>query len=96
MSEEAPRLRPADDTQTQTRAREVQLLVNVVEPDPRWQPSFISDKASLLDCLGNEEDDMRRRLAFYFGRNSDVDLRQPVWRVVDQLKASFPEWPYNE
>ena len=96
MSEEAPRLRPADDTQTQIRTREVQLLVYVIEPDPRWQPSFISDKASLLDCLSNDEDDMRRRLAFYFGRNAEVDLRQPVWRVVDQLKGSFEEWPYDE
>jgi hypothetical protein len=96
MSEEAPRLRPANDTETEARAREVQLLINVIEPDSRWQPIFVSDKASLRDCLGKDEDDMRRRLSFYFGRDPGVDLRLPAWVVVDRLKAVFPEWPYDE
>jgi hypothetical protein len=96
MSDDTPRLRPADDSETQARLREVQLLINVIEPDPRWQPTFVSDRASLLDCLGNDEPDMLRRLAFYFGRPPGVDLREPVWRVVDRLKALFPDWPYDE
>ena len=96
MSEESPKLRAADDTRTEAYAREIQLLINVIEPDPRWQPMFVSDLASLLDCLGNEEDEIRRRLAFYFGSDPGIDLRQPAWRVVDRLKSTFPEWPYDE
>ena len=68
MSEETPRLRLADDTETEARGREVQLLINIIEPDPRWQPLVVSDRASLLDCLGNDEGDMLRRLTFYFGQ----------------------------
>jgi hypothetical protein len=86
----------AGNTETQARAREIQLLINVIEPDPRWQPRFVSDEASLLDCLGNDADDIRRRLSFYFGRDPGVDLRQPAWLVVDRLKATFPAWPYDE
>ena len=96
MSKEAPRFHPVDDTETEARAREVQLLINAIEPDPRWQPWFVSDEASLFDCLGNDEADMRRRLSFYFGRDPGVDLRQPVWLVVERLRAIFPAWPYDE
>jgi hypothetical protein len=96
MSEERPHLRLAEATKTEARSREIQLLINIIEPDPRWQPSFVSDKASLLDCLGNDEDEMLRRLSFYFGRDPDIDLRQPAWAVVDRLKATFPTWPYHE
>ena len=96
MPEKPPKFRSADTTETEARAREVQLLINVIEPDPRWQPTFVSDLASLLDCLGNDEEDMRRRLSFYFGRDLVIDLRQPSWRVVDRLKSVFPSWPYNE
>jgi hypothetical protein len=95
MPDDSPKLRAADTTETEARAREVQLLINIIEPDPRWQPMFVSDLASLLDCLGNDQDDMRRRLSFYFGRDPGIDLRQPAWRVVDRLKSAFPAWPYD-
>ena len=81
------------DPETRKRAREVQLLVNIIEPDPEYQPAFVSDEATLLDCLGTPEDEMLKRLAAHFGSQFDHDLRQPVWKFVDQLKVSYIGWP---
>jgi len=47
----------APDTEIQRRAREVQFLLNVVEPDPEYQPFVLTDEASLFDAVGHDEDD---------------------------------------
>lgn len=78
--------------QTCSRARAVTALLNVLEPDPEYQPAFISDEASVLDCLAEEEEELRNRLERYFGAAVTHDLRQPVWRLADQLQVSFPDW----
>ena len=67
MPEEQPkRFEIAPDTEIKRRVREVQLLLNVVEPDPDYQPLVLTDEASLFDAVGHEEDEIRRRLELYF------------------------------
>jgi hypothetical protein len=83
----------AKDTETKRRRREVQCVLNIIEPDPEYQPAFLSDEASLPDCLGAGEDEMRQRLAEYFGRGFDLDLRQPLWKLIDQLKVTYRPLP---
>ena len=82
----------APGAETEKRSRAVTALLNVLEPDPEYQPAFISDEASVLDCLAEEEEELRNRLERYFGAAVTHDLRQPVWRLADQLQVSFPDW----
>ena len=42
----------APDTEIQRWAREVQFLLNVIEPDPEYQPFVLTDEASLFDAVG--------------------------------------------
>ena len=83
----------ADETETQRRSREVQLLINIVEPDPEYQPFLLTDEASLLDAVGADPDEMLHRLALYFGGDFSFSLRQPIWKLVDEIKAVYPGWP---
>ena len=83
----------APDTEIQHRAREVQFLLNVVEPDPEYQPFVLTDGASLFDAVGLDEDEIRRRLGAYFGQPFAFDLSQPVWRLVDEIRTWRPGWP---
>ena len=78
---------------TQQREREVQLLVNVIEPDPKMQPWFLSDESGLFDIGGYDDAEIARRLTSYFGRPVRSDLNAPLWKLVDLLKEEFPGWP---
>jgi hypothetical protein len=97
MSEGQPhRFEVAADTEVKRRAREVQLLLNVVEPDPEYQPFVLTDEASVFDAVGHDEDEIRRRLELYFGRPVALDLSVPLWRLVDEIRAWRPGWPEEE
>jgi hypothetical protein len=97
MAEGQPRrFEIAPHTEIQRRAREVQLLLNLVEPDPEHQPFVLTDEASLFDAVGREEDEIRRRLELYFGRPFAFDLSLPIWRLVDEIRAWRPGWPEEE
>jgi hypothetical protein len=37
------------------RQREIDILVNVIEPDPHYQRLFISDRAMVFDAFGDWE-----------------------------------------
>ncbi|HEY1308033.1 MAG TPA: hypothetical protein VGF24_30985 [Vicinamibacterales bacterium] len=87
------KLELAASVETESRKREVQLLINIVEPDPEYQPFILTDEASLLDAVATAPDAMLRRLVAYFGTELDLDLRLPVWRLVDRIKQLCPEWP---
>ena len=39
----------ADTSEVEEREREVQYLFNIVQPDPDYQPIFLSDESTLLD-----------------------------------------------
>ena len=91
MSEK--KIEVAPSTETEARKREVQLLINLVEPDPVYQPFVLTDEASLLDAVPTEPDEISRRLNAYFGADLALDLGSPVWRLVDHIKRLRPGWP---
>lgn len=93
MKRPDPRFEVAPSVETESRRREVQLLINIVEPDPQYQPFIITDEASVLGAVGTEPEEITKRLDFYFGTSLGLDLRLPIWRLVDVIKRLRPGWP---
>jgi hypothetical protein len=83
----------ASQSETQLRSREVQILLNIIEPDPAYQPFLVTDEASPVDVTGADRELIRSRLEFYFRRSVPIPLTQPLWQLVDALKKTFPGWP---
>lgn len=75
------------------REREVQLIINIVEPDPEYQPSFISDEACFYDITGKDEKEIEESLRFYFKGDLPASLSTPVWQFIEQVKLRYPSWP---
>lgn len=48
------------------KSREAQLVQSVIEPDPEYQGSFISDEANLLDISGLDSKEIEARIRVYF------------------------------
>jgi hypothetical protein len=83
----------APSTETLARGREVQLLINIAEPDPEFQPGVLTDEASLLDAVPTPPAEIVRRLDAYFRGDLELDLALPLWRLVDLIKRLRPGWP---
>jgi hypothetical protein len=83
----------ADTSEVEEREREVRYIFNIVQPDPEYQPIFLSDESTLLDATSYDEAECRRRLEGYFGSAFPCSLHQLVWRLVDDIKQKFPGWP---
>jgi hypothetical protein len=45
----------APSSETEARQREVQLLINIAQPDPKYQPFIVTDEASLLVLFDLDE-----------------------------------------
>lgn len=93
MGESNKPLQIAPSSETDARKREVQLLINIAEPDPEYQPRLLTDEASLLDAVGTSPEEINRRLIAYFGSDLSLAIELPVWRVVDEIKRLRPGWP---
>ena len=93
MNAEPKKLELGDQTETEARQHEIQILLNIVEPDPNYQPVILTDEASLFSAVGTDEETMTRRLAFYFGDGVDLQLHLPMWKFVDDIKRQRPGWP---
>ncbi|MEJ2407224.1 MAG: hypothetical protein P8171_23660 [Candidatus Thiodiazotropha sp.] len=83
----------AESEETGKREREVQLLMNVVEPDPEYQAFFISDEACFYDISGQDEKEIEERLRFYFKGELPAPLKTPIWQFVEIVKQHYPGWP---
>jgi hypothetical protein len=83
----------APSSETESRQREVQLLINIAEPDPEYQPVILTDEASLLDAVGTAVEEITRRVNAYFRADLGLDMSLPVWRLVDEIKRLKPGWP---
>ncbi len=93
MKEQERKIEVAASTETESRRREVQLLINIAEPDPEYQPFIITDEASLLDAVASGATEIQHRLDAYFGASVGLDVRLPIWRLVDAIKRLRPGWP---
>jgi len=74
-------------------SREIQLLINVVEPDPEYQPFFVSDEACFFNITLYDEDVIEKRLRFYFNGDLPADLNTPLWKFAEIVKKKYPNWP---
>jgi hypothetical protein len=83
----------APSNETLARGREVQLILNIAEPDPEFQPGVLTDEASLLDAVATPPAEIARRLDAYFRADLELDLALPLWRLVDTIKRLRPGWP---
>ncbi len=83
----------AEDFESKKREREIQLLINVIEPDPEYQPFYISDEATFFDVTVQDESLTKSRLEFYLKGELPAPLLTPLWKFVDLIKKRYPEWP---
>lgn len=83
----------AETEEVEKRYREVQLLLNVVEPDPEYQPMFVSDEATFFDISGHDEKEIESRLKFYFKGELPAPLSTSIWQFIEVVKARYPGWP---
>ncbi len=72
--------------------REIQFLFNIVQPDPKLQPTPKRISESLLDCFDLDEDIMGMRLKQYFGDSFDMDLSQPLPDMIERLSEEYKGW----
>lgn len=93
MENHPKKIEIAAQTETERRAREVQILVNIIEPDPEYQPFLLTDEATLFEVSAAAPELIQSRFEFYFGRPIPVPLATPLWQLVDALKSVFPGWP---
>jgi hypothetical protein len=93
MPSSPPTIEIAPSIETVARGREVQLIINIAEPDPEFQPSVLTDEASLLDAVPTSPPEIARRLDAYFRADLELDLALPLWRLVDTIKRLRPGWP---
>lgn len=90
-----PQVQVSLEEKGQARAREIQLIINLLVPDISCQPWYLADDASVLDIYNQRPMTIESRLKAYFGKDFHIEIKQPLWRFVDQIKAMFPEWPDN-
>ncbi|MEI9937574.1 MAG: hypothetical protein WDO69_10180 [Pseudomonadota bacterium] len=93
MTSSPPNIELASATETVARGREVQLIINIAEPDPEFQPFVLTDEASLLDSVPTPPTEIARRLDAYFRADLGLNLALPLWRLVDVIKRLRPGWP---
>lgn len=75
------------------RKREVQYLINIVEPDPEYQPYFLSDEASIFEVTAMDEEEIDVRLKAHFGKDFQFPFTSKLWKAIDEIKQRFPNWP---
>ncbi|MBZ9610080.1 hypothetical protein [Rheinheimera maricola] len=75
----------------------MQLLVNIVEPDPENQPFFISNESSLYDVSGKDESEIEIEadIKHYFEGDFPRKLGMPIWQFIDLINQRYPSWLNN-
>ena len=55
------------------------------------EPLFISDEATIWDVSMGTAEELIRRCSQYYGKSvSEVDLAQPLWKLIRQLNLPAP------
>jgi len=81
------------DNEIARRSREVHIVINILEPDPRFQPILLGNDATVFDVSGEMEEDIKKKFELYFGAPFNISLNQPLWMLVERIKQAFPGWP---
>ncbi|QMU61621.1 MAG: hypothetical protein GKR92_07895 [Gammaproteobacteria bacterium] len=72
--------------------REIRCLFNIVQPDPKFQPSPKRLGESLNECFDLSVDEMNVRLKLYFGDSFNIDINQPLPDMVEEMKQQYKSW----
>jgi len=72
---------------------EIQFIFNIVQPDPKLQPSSRRVAESLDECFDLETDEMVRRLKQYFGDSFNIATNQALPDMVEEMKLKYENWP---
>ena len=73
--------------------REIRILFNIVQPDPKLQPTPKRIAGSLEDCFELDAETMRTRLKHYFGDSFNVSTTQPLAEMIEEIKSIRKDWP---
>ncbi len=92
-SKDNPPLEFGSNEKLKGRDRELRTLINILEPDPEYQPFFLADDATVFEITWESEGEIIRRLKCYFGGGFDVPVHLPLWEFIDKIRGQFPEWP---
>jgi hypothetical protein len=86
MTMSADQIRFAGSEQILKRKAAFERLVKCLfEPDLR--PSFVSDKANLLDICGDGAEEIINNIETYYGWHLTMEqLRLPIWKLLDLLE----------
>ena len=72
---------------------EIQFLFNIVQPDPKLQPSPRRIADSLEDCFELDAKIIQTRLKQYFGGSFNVSTQQPLAEMIEEIKSVHKDWP---
>lgn len=73
--------------------REIQFLYNIVQPDPKLQPTTKRVGESLCECFDLDEKVMLQRIRQFFGESFEISLNQPLPDLIEQIKHEYNNWP---
>lgn len=71
---------------------EIQFIFNIVQPDPKQQPSPKRIGGSLDDCFNLDSKVILERLQQYFGESFDISTSQPLPEMVEKIKQKYKNW----
>ena len=74
-------------------SRELQLLLNVVEPDPEFQPFYLAEDACFLAISSDEVSAIEARLRYYFNGDLPAPVTTPLLQFIQIVKQRYPGWP---
>lgn len=72
---------------------EIQYIFNIVQPDPKLQPSPKRMVDSLSECFDLDENIIRKRLQQYFGDTFDIETSQSLPDMIEEIKTQYQDWP---
>lgn len=72
--------------------REIQYLFNIVQPDPKYQPSTKRNTESLLESFDLDEKLMTERLQRHFGQSFEIPIDQPLPDIIEQINETYKDW----
>jgi len=72
--------------------RETQYIFNLVQPDPRFQPSPKRVSESLEDCFDLDADILKNRLKHHFGDSFNISISQPFPDMIEEINQQYKDW----
>jgi hypothetical protein len=84
-----------DQIQVNERKRELQLILNIIQPDPEHQPLVVYDATCFNNVTWQNIKEIEERLRFYFKGDLPASLATPIWQFIDEVKLQYPGWPDN-